>query len=100
MITFQQLKPVASSSRRREDRSPFLFLAAKVFQKRKPWPIRATRDNSNMANKGQDSVAKLLRRVDRNSGEVVMYANDRTIPNTASEEMASKFAWYEDELSN
>ncbi|MBW0509399.1 hypothetical protein O181_049114 [Austropuccinia psidii MF-1] len=57
-----------------------------------------TREDPNTARDNQDSVASLFRRADRNSREVIMYANNRTIPGTASEEMAEKFAWYEDEL--
>ena len=53
-----------------------------------------------MASEIQDSVARLFRQVDRNSREVIMYVNYKTIPGTASEEMASKFSWYEDELIN
>ncbi|MBW0514535.1 hypothetical protein O181_054250 [Austropuccinia psidii MF-1] len=100
MVASQQLQPVASSSRRREDQSPLLFPAAQVFQKRENWPIRVTREDPNMGSEGQESVSRLFRRVDRNSGEVVMYANDRNIPGLASEEMVSKFSWYEDELIN
>ncbi|MBW0477002.1 hypothetical protein O181_016717 [Austropuccinia psidii MF-1] len=39
IVTSQQIQPVASSSRRREELSPFLFLAAQVFQKGDCWPI-------------------------------------------------------------
>ncbi|MBW0496572.1 hypothetical protein O181_036287 [Austropuccinia psidii MF-1] len=39
MVTFQQLQPVASSSQRREDCSPFPFPVAQVFQQREHWPI-------------------------------------------------------------
>ncbi|MBW0501592.1 hypothetical protein O181_041307 [Austropuccinia psidii MF-1] len=94
MVTSQQLKPVASSSRRRQDQSPFPFPAVQVFQKREHWPIWVTIEDKNMANEGQDSVARLFIRFDRNSREVIMYANDRTIPGTASEAMAAKFSWY------
>ncbi|MBW0463513.1 hypothetical protein O181_003228 [Austropuccinia psidii MF-1] len=100
IVTSQKLQPVASPSRRREDHSPFLFCAAQVFQQRKCWPIWFTRDDPNMANEGKDSVARFFRIVDRNIREVIMYANDRTIHGTASEEMAAKFAWYENELIN
>ncbi|MBW0568391.1 hypothetical protein O181_108106 [Austropuccinia psidii MF-1] len=34
MVTSQQPQPVASTSRRREELSPFLFPAAQVFQRR------------------------------------------------------------------
>ncbi|MBW0565811.1 hypothetical protein O181_105526 [Austropuccinia psidii MF-1] len=97
ITTSHQLQPVASSSRRRDGLSPLLFPAAKVFQRREHWPIRVTREDPNVASENQEAVARLFRRVDRNSREVIVYANDRTI---ASEEMAAKFAWYEDELIN
>ncbi|MBW0566489.1 hypothetical protein O181_106204, partial [Austropuccinia psidii MF-1] len=100
ITTSHQLQPVASSSRRRDGLSPLPFPAAQVFQRRERWPIRVTREDPNAASENQDAVARLFRRVDRNSREVIMYANDRTIPGTASEEMAAKFAWYEDELIN
>ncbi|MBW0550834.1 hypothetical protein O181_090549 [Austropuccinia psidii MF-1] len=100
ITTSRQLQPVASSSRRRDGLSPLPFPAAQVFQRRERWPIRVTREDPNAASENQDAVARLFRRVDRNSREVIMYANDRTIPGTASEEMAAKFAWYEDELIN
>ncbi|MBW0460532.1 hypothetical protein O181_000247 [Austropuccinia psidii MF-1] len=100
MVTSQQPQPVASSSRRREDQSPLHFPAAQVFQKRECWPIQVPREDPNMEHDDQDSVARLLLRADRNSREVITYANDRVIPSTSSEEMASKFAWYEDELIN
>ncbi|MBW0511449.1 hypothetical protein O181_051164 [Austropuccinia psidii MF-1] len=91
---------MASSSRRRDGLSPLPFPAAQVFQRRDCWPIQITREDTNAASENQDSVARVFRRVDRNSTEVIMYANDRTIPGTASEEMAEKSAWYEDELIN
>ncbi|MBW0487481.1 hypothetical protein O181_027196 [Austropuccinia psidii MF-1] len=100
IVNFQQLQPVASTSRRREKLSPLPFPAAQVFQRRDQWPIQVTREDPNMESNNQDAVARLFRKVDRNSRKVIMYANDRTIPGTASEEMASKFAWYEDELIN
>ncbi|MBW0480540.1 hypothetical protein O181_020255 [Austropuccinia psidii MF-1] len=100
MVTSQQIQPLASSGRRREDHSPFLFTTTQVFHKRKHWPIGVTREDPNMANEGKDSVVRLFRRFDRNSSEVIMYANDRTIPGTASEEMAAKFAWYKGEFIN
>ncbi|MBW0546949.1 hypothetical protein O181_086664, partial [Austropuccinia psidii MF-1] len=74
MVTSQQPQPVANTSRRRED--------------------------PNTASENEDAVARLFRRVDRNSRDVIMYTNDRTIPGTASEEMAAEFAWYEDKLIN
>ncbi|MBW0587304.1 hypothetical protein O181_127019 [Austropuccinia psidii MF-1] len=100
ITTSCQLQPEASSSRRRDGLSPLLFPAAQVFQRRDCWPIQVTREDPNAASENQDAVARLFRRVDRNSREVIMYANDRMIPGTASEEMAAKFSWYEDELIN
>ncbi|MBW0570048.1 hypothetical protein O181_109763 [Austropuccinia psidii MF-1] len=100
MTTSCQLQPETSSSRRSNCLSPLPFPAAQVFQRRDPWPIRVTREDPNVVSENQDAVARILRRVDRKSREVIMYANDRMIPGTASEEMASKFAWYEDELIN
>ncbi|MBW0482427.1 hypothetical protein O181_022142 [Austropuccinia psidii MF-1] len=94
MVTSQKLQNVDSSSRRREDKLPLLFPAAQVFQRREHWSIQVTRDDPNMENEGQDDVARLLRRVDRNSREGIEYANDRTIPGTASEEMAENVSWY------
>ncbi|MBW0574425.1 hypothetical protein O181_114140 [Austropuccinia psidii MF-1] len=94
----QQLQSVASSSRRRDGLSPLPFPSAQVFQRRDCWPIRITREYANATSENQEAMARLFRRVDRNSREVIMYANDRTILGTASEEMATKFAWYEDEL--
>ncbi|MBW0470902.1 hypothetical protein O181_010617 [Austropuccinia psidii MF-1] len=100
MVTSQQLQPVASSSRRIEDCSPFPFPAAQVFQQREHWPIHATSKDPNMENEGQNSVSRLFRRVDRNSRELIIYCHDRTIPGTASEEMSAKLSWYEDEFIN
>ncbi|MBW0496279.1 hypothetical protein O181_035994 [Austropuccinia psidii MF-1] len=100
IVTSQKFQPVASTSRRREELSPFPFPDAQVFQRRDCWPIQVTREDTNMGRENQDAVARLLRRVDRTSREVIMYANDRTIPGTAYKEMAAKFAWYEDELIN
>ncbi|MBW0571169.1 hypothetical protein O181_110884 [Austropuccinia psidii MF-1] len=98
--TSHQLQPVASSSKRREGLSPLPFAAAQVFQRRERWPIWVTREDPNAASENQEAVARLFRRVDRNSREVSRYANDRTILGTASEEMAAKFSWYEDEFIN
>ncbi|MBW0557830.1 hypothetical protein O181_097545 [Austropuccinia psidii MF-1] len=100
IVTSQQLQPVASTSRRREELSPLPFPSAQVFQRRDCWPIQVTREDPNMVSENQDAVARLFRRVDRNSREVIMYDNDRTIPRTASEGMAERFSWYEDELIN
>ncbi|MBW0533518.1 hypothetical protein O181_073233 [Austropuccinia psidii MF-1] len=98
--TSQQLQPMASSSRRRDGLSPLLPPAAQVFQRRDCRPIQITREDPSTASENQEAVARLFRRVDRNIRDVIMYANDRTIPGTASEEMAAKFSWYEDELIN
>ncbi|MBW0574168.1 hypothetical protein O181_113883 [Austropuccinia psidii MF-1] len=100
IVTSQQLQPGASTSRRREELSPFPFPAAEVFQRRDCWPIQVTIEDPNTGSKNQDAVARLFRRVYRNSRELIMYANDRTTPGTSSEEMAAKFTWYEDELIN
>ncbi|MBW0578243.1 hypothetical protein O181_117958 [Austropuccinia psidii MF-1] len=91
---------MASSSRRRYGLSPLPFPATQVFQRRDCWPIQITREDPNAVSEKQEAVARLFRRVDRNSREVIMYASNRIIPGTASEEMAAKFAWYEDELIN
>ncbi|MBW0504550.1 hypothetical protein O181_044265 [Austropuccinia psidii MF-1] len=100
ITTSQQLQPVASSSRRRDGLSPLLFPAAQVFQRRYCWPIQVTREDPNAVSENKEAVARLFRRVDRNSREVIMYANDKTIPRTSPEEMVAKFSWYEDELIN
>ncbi|MBW0482270.1 hypothetical protein O181_021985 [Austropuccinia psidii MF-1] len=100
MSTFQNLQPFFSFSRRREERFPFPFPDTQVVQRREQWPVCVTQQYPNMVNEGKYSLAKLLRRVDRNSREIIMYANDRMIPGTASEEMGSKFVWYKDELIN
>ncbi|MBW0566886.1 hypothetical protein O181_106601 [Austropuccinia psidii MF-1] len=100
IVTSQQLQPVASSSTSREDGSSFLFPATQVFQQRECWPTRVTREGQNMENEGQDSVARLFRRADRNIRVVIMYANDRKIPDNSSEGMASKFTSNEDEFDN
>ncbi|MBW0568930.1 hypothetical protein O181_108645 [Austropuccinia psidii MF-1] len=83
IVTSQQLQPVTSTSRRREELSP----SAQVFQGRDCLPIQVTREDPNMASENQDALARLFRRVDRNSREVIMSSNYRTIPGTASEEM-------------
>ncbi|MBW0548190.1 hypothetical protein O181_087905 [Austropuccinia psidii MF-1] len=98
--TSQQLQPMASSSRRRDRLSPLLFPATQVFQRRDHWPIQITREDPNAESEKQEAVAILFRRADRNSREVIMYANYRNIPGPASEEMNAKFSWYEDELLN
>ncbi|MBW0475945.1 hypothetical protein O181_015660 [Austropuccinia psidii MF-1] len=100
IVTSQQLQPVASSSRRREEFFTLPFPSSQVFQERDCWPIQFTREVPNTASENQDSVARLFRRVDRNSREVIEYANYRSIPCTSAEEMAAKFSCYEDELIN
>ncbi|MBW0550838.1 hypothetical protein O181_090553 [Austropuccinia psidii MF-1] len=100
IVTSQQLQSVSSSSRRREELSPFPFPAAQVFQKKDHWPIQVTREDPNTASENQDSVARFFKRVDRNGREVIEYVNDGTIPGTSSEEMEAKFSWYEEELIN
>ncbi|MBW0580609.1 hypothetical protein O181_120324 [Austropuccinia psidii MF-1] len=100
IVTSQQLQPVASTSRRREELSPLTFPAAQVSQRRDQWPIQVTREDPNKAGDNQDSVARLFRRFDKNSREVIMYSNDRTIPVTASEDMVETFSWHEDGLIN
>ncbi|MBW0559833.1 hypothetical protein O181_099548, partial [Austropuccinia psidii MF-1] len=62
-------KPVVSSIRRRDGLSPLLFPAAEVSQRRELWPIGVTREEPNMDSENQDAVARLFRRVDRNSRE-------------------------------
>ncbi|MBW0489485.1 hypothetical protein O181_029200 [Austropuccinia psidii MF-1] len=68
IVNSQQLQPVGSTSRRREELSPLPFPAAQVFQHRDQWPIRDNREDQNMASDNQDAVPRLFRRVDRNSG--------------------------------
>ncbi|MBW0491935.1 hypothetical protein O181_031650 [Austropuccinia psidii MF-1] len=84
IVNSQQLQPVASTTRRRDELSPFPFPASQVFQHRDQLPIQVTREDPNTVSDNQDSVARFFRRVDRDSREVIMYANDRTIPGTAS----------------
>ncbi|MBW0569195.1 hypothetical protein O181_108910 [Austropuccinia psidii MF-1] len=91
---------MASSSRRRDGLSALPFPDVQVFQRRDHWPIQITREDPNVESENQDAMARLFRIADRNSREVIMHANDRTISSTASEEMAAKFSWYEDELIN
>ncbi|MBW0585849.1 hypothetical protein O181_125564 [Austropuccinia psidii MF-1] len=100
VLTSQQLRPLASTSRRREDRLALTFSYSQVFQRRECWPIRVAIENPTVVNEGQDFVARLFRRFGRNSREVIMYANDGMIPGIASEEMAPKFVWHEDQLIN
>ncbi|MBW0593132.1 hypothetical protein O181_132847 [Austropuccinia psidii MF-1] len=89
---------MASSSRRRDGLSPLHFPAAQVFQRGYCWPIQTTREDPNAESEDQEVVARLFRIDDRNSRKVIMYSNDRTILGAASEEMAARFSWYEDEL--
>ncbi|MBW0493708.1 hypothetical protein O181_033423 [Austropuccinia psidii MF-1] len=98
IVTSQQLQPIASSNRRREELSRLLFPATQVFQQRHCWPIRVTREDPNTASENQDALSRLFRR--GNSRDVIMYANDRTIPGTSFEEMAKTFSWYEGQLIN
>ncbi|MBW0569502.1 hypothetical protein O181_109217 [Austropuccinia psidii MF-1] len=94
IITSQHLQPMARSRGRRDGFSPLPFPATQVFQRRDHWPIRVTREDPNAASENQDAVARVFRMVYRNSREVIMYANDRNIPATASEEMVANFSWY------
>ncbi|MBW0548782.1 hypothetical protein O181_088497 [Austropuccinia psidii MF-1] len=96
ILTSQQLQIVASSSRRREERSLFPFPAAQVFQQSTCWTIQVTREDPNMASENQDSVARIFRRANINNMEVIEYDKHRTIPGTASEEMAENVSWYRD----
>ena len=43
-------------------------------------------------------MARFFRRVDSSIGQVISYYNHSLILDTASEEMAAKFLWYEYEL--
>ncbi|MBW0540436.1 hypothetical protein O181_080151 [Austropuccinia psidii MF-1] len=67
MVISQQPQPVASTSRRREELSPFPFPASPVFQHWDQWPIQATREYPNTESYNQDGVASLFRRVSKNS---------------------------------
>ncbi|MBW0487336.1 hypothetical protein O181_027051 [Austropuccinia psidii MF-1] len=98
ITTSQQLQPMAGSSRRRDGLPPFPFPDTQVFQRRDHWPIQITREHPNAESENQEAAARFFRRVNRNSREVIMYANNRTIPGTSSEEMAAKFARYEEEF--
>ncbi|MBW0515061.1 hypothetical protein O181_054776 [Austropuccinia psidii MF-1] len=95
-----QLQPVASTSQRREAWLTLTFPSAQVFLNWEFWPIRVTREDPTVVNEGQDGVSRLFRRVDRNIREVIVYSNNRMVCGTASEEMASKFSWYEGKLMN
>ncbi|MBW0517614.1 hypothetical protein O181_057329 [Austropuccinia psidii MF-1] len=67
-------------------------------QRRVNWPVRVTTEDPNVGNEGQDAVARIFRRAYGNIRDLIIYAEDRFIPGTASEDMASKFVWYEDKL--
>ncbi|MBW0474951.1 hypothetical protein O181_014666 [Austropuccinia psidii MF-1] len=69
VLTSQKLKPVDIISRRREEWSPFPFPDAQVFQTRNHWTIRITREDPNVVNEGQYSVARPFRRFNRKWGE-------------------------------
>ncbi|MBW0500702.1 hypothetical protein O181_040417 [Austropuccinia psidii MF-1] len=97
VLTSKQFQRVASTSRK-YNLFPLPFQDTQVFQNREHWAIRATREDPNVVNKGKDGVDRLFGKVNRNSREVIIYANDRMIPGTSFEEMASKFSWYGDEL--
>ncbi|MBW0594098.1 hypothetical protein O181_133813 [Austropuccinia psidii MF-1] len=60
IVTSQQLQPVVSSSRRREELSPLPFPAAQVFKQRECWPIQVIREDPNTASENQDAVSRLL----------------------------------------
>ncbi|MBW0485887.1 hypothetical protein O181_025602 [Austropuccinia psidii MF-1] len=77
MITSHQLQPVINISIRNKDRLPLPFTAAQVSHRIEYWPFRATREDSKVVDQGEYSVASLFRRIERNSREVIMYANDR-----------------------
>ncbi|MBW0471110.1 hypothetical protein O181_010825 [Austropuccinia psidii MF-1] len=95
------LQPVTSNpNRSRVERSPLTFPTSEVLQKRECWPVRATREDPNMVTEPQDAVARLFGRLDRNIREIIVYSNERMIPETSTEEMASNFGWHEYELIN
>ncbi|MBW0572153.1 hypothetical protein O181_111868 [Austropuccinia psidii MF-1] len=94
MPSSKQLKPVESTSRRREDIVTLAFLATQVFQRRESWPVRVTREDPNISNEAQYSVFTIFHRVEENSREVMVYATDRMDPCNASEDMTAKFVWY------
>ncbi|MBW0499977.1 hypothetical protein O181_039692 [Austropuccinia psidii MF-1] len=100
MVTSTKLQPVASSSQRREDHSPLPFPAIKVFQKRNVGPSMLPEIIQIWRAKAKMLSQSFLIRVDRNGREVIMYANDRMIPGTASEDLVAKFSCYEDRFIN
>ncbi|MBW0577792.1 hypothetical protein O181_117507 [Austropuccinia psidii MF-1] len=75
-LNFQQLQHLTSTSRRREYQSPFPVTVYQVLQGRENFPSGIP---PSVVNEVQDTVAMSLRRVDRNSMEVIMYANNRMI---------------------
>ncbi|MBW0466201.1 hypothetical protein O181_005916 [Austropuccinia psidii MF-1] len=73
------LQPVASTSNHsKAEISPLTDPIAQVFQTRDPFPIRVTMGNLNVANAGQNSIARSFRR------------GDGIIPGTSSEEINAK----------
>ncbi|MBW0562378.1 hypothetical protein O181_102093 [Austropuccinia psidii MF-1] len=66
-----------------------------AFKRRENWTIEVSRVDSAVGTYGKDSIARIFRRVYRNSKEVIIYGNDRIIPGITSEEMAAKYGWYE-----
>ncbi|MBW0557410.1 hypothetical protein O181_097125 [Austropuccinia psidii MF-1] len=99
--TLKHIKTVASTSNfDRVEQSPLLYAASHLFQRRDCFPIRFKREDPNAGDVGQDSIASIFRRVDRNSREVIVYAYDSIIPGADSGDKASKVALYEDELIN
>ncbi|MBW0500527.1 hypothetical protein O181_040242 [Austropuccinia psidii MF-1] len=86
------MQPLASTSRRsRAERSPLPFPTAEVLQRKECWSVRATREDPNVVTEPQDAVARLFRRADRNSREMIVYANNKMIPGTTTEEMTANF---------
>ncbi|MBW0512811.1 hypothetical protein O181_052526 [Austropuccinia psidii MF-1] len=100
ILTSHQLKSVASTIQKRQDRSPLPFPAAQMFQNWEHWSITVNREDPTVVHEGQYAVSRVFRRVDRSSRKVIVYSKDRLIPDTALEEISSKFSWYKDELIN
>ncbi|MBW0507338.1 hypothetical protein O181_047053 [Austropuccinia psidii MF-1] len=90
VLTSHQFTPCGQNQKKRK-RS-----ATKFFQRRECLPIRASREDPNVGKEVQDAISRLFRRVYRNNREVIVYANHRISPGTASEEMAAKLSWNED----
>ncbi|MBW0488531.1 hypothetical protein O181_028246 [Austropuccinia psidii MF-1] len=80
---------VARESIIREYQSHLTFPATQVFQILEHWPVQVTIEDPNMADEGQDAVARLFRGVDKNNREVISYYKNRMIPGTGSEELVS-----------